>query len=550
MEEIELLSEILEFYLKNWEIDPKQREPNWSEQANITQEQKEHWPQDERLTHRQFSNNNAKRIMIGNSYGFDKLEDESVCNRKENAVIHYWWDNENKSWPTADSLVRFGVFMHLDIFTILLMLFKKQWEKHFKNQIYINVNNWGIDETKTLNDNLKNWGYAQNCTHKFDLGLNSTVTAEEIYGLFEHYGKLPDNIDYNQEKLNSLIWDFRTNQIFLFALNSEEFKLFKNNQQKHLAELNLVSVEIQERFWCKKFRFLELFQEFEDKIIFLEEIRLSNTKIEKDWLATFGELFFIILRLTNEIDICLLKDELKEEKLTEEELEIIILEKQIEKQKELEELRIDIELSKIFISPENFRTFTDNEMIVYKRETKTILSKIWKKTHPDIADTLNFTETQIEKLRDYFDKSMTIKHSDIDLQTCTIEKHRLEEILEKINELYELMGLELPEETFIQGETLEEQINWLDRKINKTERDLTVVQNEITAQAGNIDIKEKEQSLSSKEQIEQYLSEMKKKIIELEEELNKYKDDSLSNETDSKDNYDNNSDKMNNDDVS
>ncbi|MDM8538987.1 hypothetical protein QUF70_19725 [Desulfobacterales bacterium HSG17] len=52
-----------------------------------------------------------------------------------NTVRHYFWDNENRSWPSDTDVVRFGCFFHLELCETLALVLKNQWEQFFSKAI-------------------------------------------------------------------------------------------------------------------------------------------------------------------------------------------------------------------------------------------------------------------------------------------------------------------------------------------------------------------------------------------------------------------------------
>ena len=100
-------------------------------------------------------------------------------------------------------------------------------------------------------------------------------------------------------------------------------------------------------------------------------------------------------------------------------------------------------------------------------------------------------------LREYLEQVVKIRKSEASLDVRAISV--LSEILTKVKELYDVMGVDLEPNSVIRGETLAGQTAWLENEIEKIESQMRELTAEIHAMSMDPDIREKMASMSDEE---------------------------------------------------
>ena len=150
----------------------------------------------------------------------------------------------------------------------------------------------------------------------------------------------------------------------------------------------------------------------------------------------------------------------------------------------------------------------------YREEAKKIIREIWRLTHPD---TLNraFTERQRERLREYLEQVVKIRRSEAQLDVRAISV--LSDILTKVKELYDVMGIDLEPKSVIRGDTLADQTAWLENEIQGIESQIQELMAEIQAMSMDPDIREKMASMAGEETQKATLLGLEQTLLGLEQ---------------------------------
>jgi hypothetical protein len=261
----------------------------------------------------------------------------------------------------------------------------------------------------------------------------------------------------------------------------------------------------------------------------LEDQRLQNAEIEKEWLNKFGVLYFDLLQadFTNSS----LKRQVGLKKgnpeFTKEELILADREAQETDRKKIEQFENDLKISEIIsMNFGNKRTDSkekvDEEMLV---KFKKALRTIWLKTHPDKLIDKLFSPQQIKKLHDFYQKATELSTSERLVNPRNLS--RLSEIISEIDQIYKNMGINLPLNSTVQGITMKDKVHWLDNQIALLDNEISALKNEYYSLASNPEVKQKQESMLSPQVIESVKNQLTVKIAmmkaeqaELNKELN------------------------------
>ncbi|RJX25362.1 MAG: hypothetical protein C4531_17565 [Desulfurivibrio sp.] len=506
-----LLSEELKFYLKNWKIN-----------SEATEAQKAKWSQDRKLPIIFFGRNHPNTLRLLTEDGWDG---KSVSKRPTATVRQYFYDNA-AIWPPDRDVIRFGCFVHLDFFRILVLVLKSQWERHFAKKMH-----WLNDlEGRNLNDILKkDHSSAREHNASFTPGLHKTMNSKELFDCFEEHKNLATKAGYNLEQFSLLIQHMILSHIHMVGTCSPEMEIFIKAQKDEVVKRQSVSKEVQEEHWVQKGIWITIENEMENELLKCENLRLKNAKIKHKWLARYGKIYFELFK--TEIACTSLKQliELKnaDKKLNREDCEQLAREKRREEQKKLEDMKADIHFAERFENSGESKGCGQGatETVNYDKECKKICRKIYMLTHPDKLTERDFTRNQLNKLGEYYRQAMNIDRDEVVYDRRSL--YQLLDILGLVKSIWEIMGVDTDEAFIIKGDSLEEQIRWFKNRIQYIETQLSDIKAIMFMLINDVDIREKEASLASESIIEQTKSEMEKKLAEKKQEL-----DSLGKEVD------------------
>ncbi|KJR42918.1 hypothetical protein MCHI_001184 [Candidatus Magnetoovum chiemensis] len=222
------------------------------------------------------------------------------------------------------------------------------------------------------------------------------------------------------------------------------------------------------------------------------------------------------------------KIKLKEEneQLQTQEVESLLLKDESKIKEDIEKLKQEIATA-IYINAigPNATACGGEELKQYENESKKLLRKIWQLSHDDTMEKSSLTESQKKKLRECFDKTMRIRHSEIGLDRRSVPElqniiNELSNILSEVELIRENEGVDVNVKMIIRGQTVQEQIEWLDQKILRLEKEQNQINADIHVLTNDIDILEKQASMSSEEQIADVLKQMEESAHKFEREYN------------------------------
>jgi len=251
-------------------------------------------------------------------------------------------------------------------------------------------------------------------------------------------------------------------------------------------------------------------------------------------VATFGEIFIRLLEIEAEFNILHRRLDLVNAvpDCSIEEIKQLELEKRQDELHKLLEDKMEIEMLMTIGEPIGIPIDGD-ELTNYKEECKKLIKKIWYLTHPDHFINTNFTEAQYERLNiyfrqtteinneNYYDKIMKVRRQNIGFGFVQLQT--LQDILAKVKAIYKNMGVDIPEDAQIEGETLQEQIDWLEEQIVKLEKELTLIKNQSHVLSVDKDIQRKQSSIGSEENIKLVKKDLEEQINNYQQKIEKLK---------------------------
>ncbi len=465
---------------------------NWGINPQVTEMQHKLWP-GSALPHAALGTDDPHCLRLLKEDGHDG---EPVGSCKRARAIKFFSSTEHLSPPQRD-LIRFGVFCHLGFFRTLHLVVKKQWE-----ELVLGEKGQAAESHAPHAECLTKFeeGALARLLDRFRLGLGGRADAEEIYLLFEEHGNLASKLGFDRQRLAALVDQMIRARVHYCGAGSPELDSFEARQEQEIALLREAGREDEDDFWLKKSCWLAIQCELEDKLLLREDIRLKNFNVTMEWMALFGTVYIELLeaqtlchQLERRVAIKKAEPSLSDEEIDRRVKESI--EKELASIQKVKGDALHAATLAHLHEPEG-EPMSDQHLDRYREDAKKIIREIWRLTHPD---TLNraFTERQRERLREYLEQVVKIRRSEAQLDVRAISV--LSDILTKVKELYDVMGIDLEPDSVIRGDTLADQTAWLENEIQNIEAQTQELMAEIQAMSMDPDIREKIASMAGEE---------------------------------------------------
>jgi hypothetical protein len=481
LKNITTLTMDLDLHCSNWGINPR-----------VTETQHELWP-GSALPHTALGTDDPHCLRLLKEDGHDG---EPVGSCKKARAATFISSTEHLSPPERD-LIRFGVFCHLGFFRTLHLVMKNRWE-----EFVLGEKGQPAGSHAPYAECLTNFeeGALARLLDRFRLGLGGGAGTEQTYLLFEEHGNLASKLGFDRQRLSALVDQMILSRVHTCGAGSPELDSFEARQEREIALLREAGREAEDEFWLKKSCWLTIQCELEDKLLLREDIRLKNFNVTMEWMALFGTVYIELLEaqmLCHQLERRMAIKQ-AEPSLSDEEIDRRVKESIAEELASIKKVKGDaLQAASLghLHEPEG-EPMSGEQLDRYHQDAKKIIREIWRLTHPDTLDRA-FTERQRERLREYLEQVVKIRKSEALLDVRAISV--LSDILTKVKELYDVMGIDLEPTSVIRGDTLAAQTAWLENEIQKIESQIQELMAEIQAMSMDPDIREKLASMAGEE---------------------------------------------------
>jgi hypothetical protein len=465
---------------------------NWGLNPQVTEAQHRLWP-GSALPHTALGTDDPHCLRLLKEDGHDG---EPVGSCKKTRATRFLRSTEHLSPPERD-LVRFGVFCHLGFFRTLHLVVKNRWE-----EFVLGERGQPSESPAPYAECLNKFeeGALARLLDRFRLEVGERAGTEETYRLFEEHGNLASKLGFDRQRLSALVDQMILSRVHYCGAGSPELDSFEARQGQEIALLREAGREEEDEFWLKKSCWLAIQCELEDKLLLREDIRLRNFNVTMEWMALFGTVYIELLEaqmLCHQLERRMAIKK-AEPSLSDEEIDRRVKESIEEELASVKKVKGDALRAASLgrLHEAEGEPMSDEQLDRYHEESKKIIREIWRLTHPD---TLNraFTERQRERLREYFEQVVKIRKAEAQLDVRAISV--LSDILTKVRELYDVMGIDLEPKSVIRGDTLAGQTAWLENEIQQIESQIREVMAEIQAMSMDPDIREKMASMAGEE---------------------------------------------------
>jgi len=309
---------------------------------------------------------------------------------------------------------------------------------------------------------------------------------------------------------------FCLNDCYMYSIKEEEVEIFDTRWSLNFSLLSSSSEEERNIWWDLAGYFYGLHKEIGDNYLQLDSIKFRNSRIETNWLKTFGQLEIesqdlVYQKKLIEMQIAfkhqdssLLLSQTKEK--AEEEL--------LAEQKILESLKSNSSWANT-IDVDSFFSFSSgNETVFqqYRQEAEYNFRIAAKLLHPDrrgqLINEMDMTKEKEDELNNLYRELMTIRESPslnpVDMVSGDyFSVNKIKRIVSQAEMMFNMAGVKLPKlKMLIIGETMEKQLKYLKNEYNLLQTELAQIQASVQLLYSDKEINQKDSILDNPELIE------------------------------------------------
>jgi hypothetical protein len=460
-------------------------------------------------------------IRLLKECGFDG---EPVSSQK-NSTTRKWFESTNgHTFPPPNDILRLAIFFNLDLYESLHIVLKSEFEKFLieGNEEWAYLKGTPFMELISFYQNEKNEEKLLDVFHDFC----EKYDPDRTYALFENHWHFSSVNGYDRNSFSSLINQYFLTKLVFSKNNSQKIKNLAEQEKKLIDQMKFGTPETQETLWRKRCIWQVLLDDLDDVYFDIEKRRLRNAEVEQDYLRLFGDVIIIQIGFESTVKLLEIRIALKRTnpELTDAELEEKILETQKQLFEDLEELKLK---SAIALDQTTMEAWSkcgipmDAEMLneeisLCKKEIRTIR----KLVHPDILmnnpEYKNLTEEQKKELEEILLDALKIAPSELgyppnyayhDMRSL----QGLQQVRMRIESILKINNIEIDLKYQIQGETVQEQIDWLEREIKILENRLNSAKGQLNALMTDPEVQSKSNLIGNKKQQEEFRTKMEER---------------------------------------
>ena len=455
--------------------------------------------------------------------------EENFSLAKENQEVYKamkkegWYDYQKEHiFPDTKTLAQIAYFFKMEFYQTLALLLKGEWEIFFSQEMGYKQHDFALKEV------LLNQIAAQELKKTFKAGISFDSIIKALGGkknCCEEHG-------YNSDTLKGLLAEMILHDFHLLPIQNhrlKSFSIWKNDENLLMSQGD---AEQKSKFAKAKIRWMELHEIINELLLLRESRRVQNANIENRWMRIFGAQYLSLQEQVFRYHMIERRINLKHADcdLTEEDLLERLKEVEDEQQRQLRNLQFEVSLAPWLQKPGVSGSADMQTLHEYRKQSAKILKNLWMLLHPDKL--LNNPQYQKldEKQKKYLQqlskdilavKPEEIGYSDDQVGSTLRSLSGLVKAQEKVQAIFNLPGFDGNVDLMIQGENLEEKLQWLEKEILRLEEDIDQIKTEIMVLNSDKEIFEKTKHLEFPEQYE----EIQKQLIKKSEEYKKKADE-------------------------
>jgi len=341
--------------------------------------------------------------------------------------------------------------------------------------------------------------------------------TDQIFHLFEEKGPSPTHAGYQPRDFDTLVQQMLLSGLHLVQNDGPEMDRFAEAETQRQEMLRDADPKESEALWIERCRWAEAQEELDDLYVKIENRRLQKAETRRQYLVLLGgpevdlqEAIFFHEQLKRRRNWKAADPSLTEEAITQLEAEAETLHG---KGMEIERLKQDALLAPVYVHVEEAsgRPMDSGRRKEYEAQVKSLLRKLRFKIHPDHLRRdpayERLTDAQKKELADMLQMALQIAPSELGYPPRFVEHdirsvQGLERALLKVDAILENAGIDIRVEVMIQGNTLAEQIAWLQDATRSLQDRIAAASAELHALATDEDVNRMKNVLANPHQHE------------------------------------------------
>lgn len=476
-----------------------------------TKAQKARWRRRGRaraITPAMIGHDHPNALVLAKEDGFDGL---SVGSMDQQSVCLFWDYGPSHLFPPSEDLIRLAAFMHLDIYRALALVLKGEWE-FFHAHDYKGWRPGRGSVAEIL-------GCAQDAEVQ-EVKVRFNPDTRKLYQELERCGRMVSSAFYDEESFDLLAQEMILADIHRVALRSAEMDDFAKRMGDQWRLFQEGTPEEQQEFWFHKCVWIDLQEQLGDECMRMENHRLKNANIRRQWLKTFGPMEIELQEAIDRYTSLERRIHLKQADpdLNREEVSEMVAEIEKRQKEALRELILQEAWAKVDPDESVFGPIDKHGIQKHQEKSKKVLREIWKLVHEDrliqSPEYQKLSLKQKEKLREILLRTLSIRPEETGYSQAIIRHdmrsiQMLERILEQVKRILGNAGIDTPEDSIVRGNTLAEQIDWLKGEIQVLDRQLMDTQAALKALLEDSEARHQERILKTSGQHLMLQEEMK-----------------------------------------
>jgi hypothetical protein len=433
---------------------------------------------------------------------------------------HYPLQFEEGDAPSLEEVIRFGQATGLCVTRTLALALKSAWQISLASALDHDSVPLAVFVRTHLDEA---WNHGAGIKPGRDL----TPSIEELYAICRKYGQLEDSPLKDLEAFREVVDICLARHFHLYPADNPELIEFACSREGARGAMGEEFGQDAERYRIIHAIWRESEDEVATLLLKLETQTLKNEQINQRWMETFGHLYIPLTEMERlYADLSVLIEHVRNNPgLSGEEME--------EVEKELVNIRSEARRNRKREPPPKSHTpggggpggipWTVAEQNAYDEECKMLLRRIWQLTHPDRIGREEFSEVQRRLLVDSYQEAMAWKEKaqleDGEIGIAKRSNSALRIILDRVERIWEAIGIEGENVTSVRGKTPEERYAWLEVRIGILDEEIKEIKADILAVAGDRDSREKEACMVPPERIAAVLAHMEERFAWYQEQI-------------------------------
>ena len=504
------------------------------EENRYPKRQREIWAPEGRcqaITQSTFGYDHENCLRLLAECGYDGAP---VASQKANTTRRWFEDSNGHIFPPQKDMIRTALFFALDFYTLLHWVLKADFEEFLVK----GDKRWAPGTGETLLNITASYsngawqGLFQDALDEYHRQLKK----DDLYQLFEKHWHLASAAGYNKENFATLIENIFMENLLRYENNSPKVINFGQYQKDLIERAQTGTAADQDTLWRSRCVWQNALDELDGVYIDIENTRLRNAETEQDYLRMFGPQIIEQTELETEIQLKAMRLSFLrlDPDITEEELDEKVRETQEKLEKEMAELLLKEAMA---VGSTLLQAWADSgvpmepgaldeEKELCKREIR----EIRKLVHPDILmnnpEYARLNDEQKKELEEILLDALKISSSELgyppnfayhDMRSL----EGLRQVRRRIETILKMNNIRVDLQYQIQGETIYEQIAWLENEIVLLQNRINAAKGQLAAMLSDKNIQSKQRLLQDKDKQAQFILSMQERIDALKMERDK-----------------------------